>query len=1274
MANTVNDVMNVIASPDYGIKNIAGTNQEILAILNGTHNSKNNIHSIVNDIKNLLQTLVETTTQKKPIEVGNKSAKINRKNIQNILDETKGIRKSIDSLAKILEKQGGKNMPTVAKLSDKASQKVANAMIKDLEKQNKGGGLSTMIDAFKKLKDISLKDIIFGNKKIKKIAKIFKNAKEDLNIKEKDLNAIIKLINAAPEMMMALSKVNWRIDRVIKKDVIKKLSNILVGESSLLTLSQSILDNKKTYEKANKTTKSIKELVLALSKTMKKLFLASIWAKFADGGIKSISIILDKLIPLSQKLSKNEKNIKNGAKVASKLTILIGNILATSIFLSATALIGIPAILGAMVVSVLVDSLTSIAKKMSKNDKRITKAIGASISFVVFTGFMALASLALTSIASNGIPALLGSLVILGVVSVNVISFKILSKFKKDILIGSVMMAIMSVSLLLFGIALGKITKATENVTFKQIAVIVSMTLLLGGAVALLGIPAVSAFIILGSISMAVMSIGLLVFGSALGKLSKATEKLKFSQTLLISGSILALGLAVSIAGLLSAPIMFGSIALVALSFALNPFLKSLHTISKTTEKLQMKDIGLVASSMGVLGLAVAGMAILTIPIGLGAVALGAMGSTLYQFVKSLKMISDMGTIPEKEVNTVINVMKTVGNFFKKNALKFKAVRSAKKYQQIMKPFGKAIQHLTKLKKLGNSIPLDLVYQSLDAMQKIGIYFKENDIDNSTIKAAKRYKKMLRPFGKAVGFLSKLKEIGNIPIDLVHGTLDIMKVISNYYINNPIERKAIKSARKYKKIMRPFGKTIGFLSKLKEIGNIPMNLVYGALDIMKVISNYYIDNPVERKAIKSARKYKKIMRPFGKTIGFLSKLKEMGSIPMELVQQALSAMSVVVKYYTKQDLTGRKGRKAKKSANIISKIVSSFGVAVGALKTLSELKSLPTSAVRKTLSAIDSIAWFYQNSDFNGGDIQIKSEFIKIAVDKFTDMTKEIQDKFTDIKEVDHRSVSSIVKACRSIVNFYTRTHFFVRPKKVAKMNAAIISFAKNAKQFKESIGDYSIREYKSVILIIKSMKKILGFLKKSSLNKTQIIKAKSNISLLSGMADALMNINKVNPSDLISVGDSLTNALGGIQSIDMSQVQAVTNMFNAFKDINKSENVINKFAENVKNFTEACKDLKEAMYSNTDALNNIDTSRESQGDNSIWDKLKNKVGGFIGGNENNYITPNQNDGIRIANVDELAKTIAEKINGSLYVDIPDTQVQLLINGTGGNEWTISRY
>ena len=221
MANTVNDVMNVIASPDYGIKNIAGTTQEILAIMKGTHNSQNNIHSIVDDVRNLLQTLVVATVETKPVEVEVNSTKINQKHIQNILDETKGIRKAIDNLTKSITKQGGSGYNVgVAKLSSKASDKVAKAMIKDIEKQKSGGGMAAMVDAFKKLKDISLKDIIFGQLKLKKIKEIFKDVKKDLNIKEKDLNAIIKLVNAAPEMIKALSKIRWRINSIIKNNII----------------------------------------------------------------------------------------------------------------------------------------------------------------------------------------------------------------------------------------------------------------------------------------------------------------------------------------------------------------------------------------------------------------------------------------------------------------------------------------------------------------------------------------------------------------------------------------------------------------------------------------------------------------------------------------------------------------------------------------------------------------------------------------------------------------------------------------------------------------------------------------------------------------------------------------------------------------------------------------------------------------------------------------------------------------------------------------------
>ena len=68
--------------------------------------NENNIYNIVDDVRNLLQKLVDANPKKKTVEVsGNNQTKINHKHIQDILDETKGIRKSIDNLTKALLKQ-----------------------------------------------------------------------------------------------------------------------------------------------------------------------------------------------------------------------------------------------------------------------------------------------------------------------------------------------------------------------------------------------------------------------------------------------------------------------------------------------------------------------------------------------------------------------------------------------------------------------------------------------------------------------------------------------------------------------------------------------------------------------------------------------------------------------------------------------------------------------------------------------------------------------------------------------------------------------------------------------------------------------------------------------------------------------------------------------------------------------------------------------------------------------------------------------------------------
>ena len=1331
MANTVNDVMNVIASPDYGIKNIAGTSQEILAILQGTHNSKNNIYNIVNDVKNLLQKLVDVNAKKKPVEIGgNNQTKINHRHIKDILDETKGIRKAIDILSKTLLKQGGKSMPAVAKLSSKASDKVAKAMIDSMNKQNKGGGgLSSIIDAFGKLKNISLKDILVGKQKIKILSKIFKNAAKDLKIDEKDLNSIIKLINSAPEMIKSLSKINWRLNKIIKNNIIKKLSDILIGKKSILTIANELQKNEKNFNDASKAAKSIKELVLSLKTAIKNIVFAALWSKLAIIGISSIKTMINNIIPLSNLLTKNKKNIDNGAKAAKNITVFIGNLFITSIFLTASVVTTIPAILGALLLNVMVKALMPIVKQLSRNNRNLNRAVKTAIVFAAFTGIMLLSSFFLTKIAKNAEGALVGSLVMLGVVAISVLTFNVLAKAKKNIIIGAIAMAVMSLSLILFGIALNKITQATKNASWKQFGMVAAFLGLFAASTALMGIPVVTAAIFLGSIAMAVMSISLLIFGEALNKISKATENLNIKQVKTVSKSMLILG---------------GGISL---------------------------------------------LAPLSIPIGLGAVVLGVMSATLYKFVESIKIIHDMGGIDSKLVNQVLSAMKSVGDFFKKNALNTKVIRTARRYKRMMRPFGNTIKHLAKLKKLGE-IPIGLVHQTLNAMGVIANYYASNPISRKTIRESRKYKRMMRPFGNTLKNLVKLKKLGEVPIGLVHQTLNAMSVIANYYASNPISRKTIRESRKYKRMMRPFGNTLKNLVKLKKLGEVPIGLVYQTLNAMSAIANYYADNPISRKTIREsrkykrmmrpfgntlrnlvklkelgevpiglvyqtlnamsaianyygsnpiknktireARKYKRLLRPFGNTVGYLSKLKELGEVPMGLVNQALNAISAIANFYQNQKMGNwRKRLQASASRSVITSIVYSFGQAVNALKTLKDIESIPYGAISGVVSAISNIAWFYNNVSFKG-NIHVKTIISEYAVKKFTDMAKNIQNGFDGLKQIDYKSLLSIIFTCRliikyyrytrftidkqkildmndcvnlfidsvnnikskltelayfnfkdieniiptfeSIVEYYEDTKFTIDKQKILNINECVNLFADSTSYVKNKLSGFSKDNKNSVKYAVKSAEKVIDFLTDKWVYRWDKENVEYNLNLLKKSAEALSPLSNIKPFSLANVGNSLSKIFKEVKTIDVSQMKEATNMFNAFSGINKSESAITKFTESVKEFTKACKDLMVAMGNNTDAINNIDTSNNSESFISTnLKELSENPMGYLGINSNKY-TNNRNGVVRIENVDEIAKTIAEKINGALSVDVPDTQVQLLINGTGGNEWTITRY
>ena len=1319
MPNTVNNVMNVIANPDYGIKNIAGTNQEILAILQGTHNSKNNIYNIVDDVKNLLQKLVDANPKKKTVEVsGNNQTKINHKHIQDILDETKGIRKAIDNLTKALLKQKNTAMPTVAKLSDKASEMVAKAMTKGINKQNKGGGLSSIISAFGNLKNISLKDIIVGELKLKHVSKIIENLQGKLNIDKDELSNVIKIINSAPELVKSLNKIGWGVNRIIRKNIIEKLSDILIGgKNSILSLSILLNKNKNKFDIAAKNAKNISELASNLFTTTLFLTTISITAGPAILGAIILEKIVDKIIPTIKKLSENKKFINNVTKTAVTLSSVTGHMAASSAFLTTIAVTGIPALLGVSLLEKTIDRLIPITKKLSKNNKHIVKSTKTALALTTVTGLMAVSSAFLATIAVTGIPALLGSVLLFGIVKITTSIFKMLNKTKKNILIGSIAMVIMSTSLILFGVALNKIVNATKDVSFKQIGIIAAMTALLGGSVAILGIPAVFPFIALGSISMAIMGLALRPFAKTLSIISKATENLKMKQVTLLSGAMSILSLGVAKMALLSVPVLVGSITLGKLSESLLSFTKTLKKI-KSIGTISNKQVYQVLKAMKSIGdffkenklkkkviksakmykkmfepfiIAAQHLSKLKeigiIPMKLVYQTLSAMRaiSNFYiensikkkvikqakryrdvlrpfsSTIKHLSKLKELGVLPMKLVHQTLSAMRAISNFYIENPIRKKAIRQAKKYRDILRPFSSTIKYLSKLKELG-VLPMKLVHQTLDTMSAIANYYMENRIRKKAIKQAKRYQKMLKPFGNTIKYLSKLKELGVLPMKLVHQTLNTMSAIANYYIENPIKKKVIKQAKRYKKMLKPFGNTIAYLSKLKELGVLPTKLVYQTLNTMSAIAKYYVENPIEKNAIKQAKLYKKMLSPFGNTIKHLSELKKLGSIPLKIVQQSLDAISAIAEFYTEQDIQSFEGIDTKNISITISEIISSFGKSVGSLNTLKDLKNIPINVITNIIEVANSISSFY-NTTVLSDNIETKSKLTEYIVDKFANMVMNIQGKFANIKSIDNNIISEATYAFTSIFKYYKQNKFIVSKKKITRMGNAIKLFAENAKFLKDNIQGFTKSEYTNVKFAVKSMKHIIKLLKSNIRTK----KVQKNMMVIKEITSALSSVSSINPENILSVGNAISNTLNGVSSsVDMEKLQAVTNMFNAFNGINKSESIINKFTKVINEFTTACNNLMVAMSNNTDAINNIDYAGGSTTINEI--RENNIIESGYADNTNNK------NGIRISNVDEIARTIAEKINGSLSVDVSDAQVQLFINGIGGNEWTISRY
>ena len=1012
-----------------------------------------------------------------------------------------------------------------------------------------------------------------------------------------------------------------------------------------------------------------------------KLLFAALFAKMAEHGVKSLDALVDRIIPLATKLEQNKETIDNGEKAAKQMSTLVGKLLISTIYLTLSLVFVLPAMLGAFLLKILVENLIiPLATTLSNNHQQMKEASKSAFVITTFTGLMMITTLCLTVIAKNGLEAILGAAILIGIVYLCDIAFQTLSTNQQKIYDGALALLAMSGALIVFGLSLGVIINATKDVSFEQVGVIALLTLLFGVTVGILG--SIYETILWGSLSLAVMGLSLFIFAPALEKITKATKEVTFKQVGVIATLIGTLAGAIAALGILWIPMLAGSAVLGVMTAALYPFAATLDKICKATKDLTEEDVNLVSDSMWILGSGIASMSWLTLPIQMGAVAIQAMGIALYPFVSMLKILSEIETVPTDSIDDVLSALDKVSNYFENHSLNFEAIWGAENYMYIMPPFISCVRSLEVLNKLGSGVPLALVRQSLSAMSLISDFYNGQDmgffgaIGNRMV--ASSIVSIIESFIEAVNVIKTLKEIGMIPTGLIRSALNAITMITDYYNGQDmgffgaIANRA--SASSIASIVESFSEAVSTLVILKKMGIIPTGIIRSALNAITMITDYYngqdmgffgaIANRMSASSIAG------IVESFSEAVAALVVLKEMGMVPTGLVRSALNAIKTVMNFYNGQKLGFFEGIGARISASMVTGIVESFGEAVSALGELKKMGLIPTKAIESLLSAISGITWFYLNVPISWG-IDEKCDYIELVVEKFTTMAKKIQDKFNGMKEVDHKAVASLVIACRFIVDFYRFTWFFPSEKHVTKINFGIEQFIESTKKLKSATQGASTT-HNNVKTIVTAMEDILTFFRTSSLNASQFAKANGTLLLFDRMTSIMTDISNVNTSNITSVGGALTDALTGVNTVDLGQVIAVTNMFNAFSKISKSENIINKFAESVKKFTETCEDLKEALENNTTAISGGNSSES--GWTSSTQNNGNTINantGFLGFSGNS--SSNKSDGVKIKNVDELAKAIAEKINGSLSVDVPDSQIQLLINGTGGNEWTITK-
>ena len=158
--------------------------------------------------------------------------------------------------------------------------------------------------------------------------------------------------------------------------------------------------------------------------------------------------------------------------------------------------------------------LLGLFREIDRHKKEINQSRKSLNDIRKSCGSFLLTSIILVGIAALSIPAMLGALLMKGVVWLLIGTFKLLSESRRTVSRGSLVLLLMSTSIITFGLGLGLMVKAVKGMKLKDVGLM--MASIAGVGLTVAGIGLLSVPIALGSSVMLLLSASLGILGLAL--------------------------------------------------------------------------------------------------------------------------------------------------------------------------------------------------------------------------------------------------------------------------------------------------------------------------------------------------------------------------------------------------------------------------------------------------------------------------------------------------------------------------------------------------------------------------------------------------------------------------------------------------------------------------------------------------------------------------------------------------------------------------------------